>query len=1088
MERRFEDLIQDLNNESEEVRKDAIVWLSQIGGETALPPLRALVQDPSTGVRHFARRAIDAIEARLRIDSGVENHQDTGSFEPGQVEDAGGFEPGQVEEYLLSPDRGERLAAARVLEHSSGEEAHRLASERLAVESDPEIQTVFLGILGTFRDNKDLGLILSLLEHENALVRGEAVNALEGFYHPSIPGHLTALVDDPDNRTRANVLLILGRYDEGKAMGPLIEMSRRPEVWMKDSAIHVAKNLSTPRCVELLGEMYRRNRSDSYLEPKISAALKELADRGDRTAQEILEQPSGPISEQERTRIDLETVLDSIEKELREGVDPREKRVRRTVVGNLEEFYAALADPEYERRLSAVEAGVRLDRTAAARAFRERLEIETHPFVLSKLAKELGYAGGSDDIPVIAKMLKHPDGRVRANAIEGLGQIGGPGIHDLVKALLEDPVPRVRANAARIVSRIDREQAFSTLKDMIVSEAAGVSESAIHAIGEVWTDDVLDLLELALGKENQEVKIRIFKVLAHLSTKSSLAARIYSRYRTEGDSLLVSQGDVEAMLRIVQDPDPAQRLQGLEGLKTCPDSRAPAAIERAATRDKDLKVRKRAQEALRTRDLEVERTEIHYSVGAVLYRRWRQGTFTSSDLALGFRDIEDKSRALDFGGNLDEGLIRRNLAVADVGKRALAYHQDGCLDLAFGGDEIVEKAARNVQIDRLIRERLAELETERLKGIEAGDGAEAVAPLLADTPAAEVGSWVSQNRGVAVAMGVLMTTLCLGLLAHYFGRSQGGVGWSLEVPGVTTLLPCGLELVAMDSDGGLVSLEASTGRLSWKFNLTAMDKPFAPCTNGRGVFLSSPEGRIVAVSMRTGRRLWIADIVGLSGPPSIESGLLYALGRGSVPTLHGIDPETGKVRLTKPVEPDVQAIQAFEGGVLLARTRMVSMFVPKMERLAWECPLPSDLSKTVQPFEMGGILVVCLKDRVVGIGKDGRQLWETMLGEGQSLLRTSMGRKEFVILAGKEVQIIGADGKAGGRAALRSDATLVRAGRSEICSSNAQGEVFVLSFKDRVDRYVSKVKRGPVLDLVKIGATLYAAAGGRVEAMPVPRR
>ncbi|MBI4859557.1 MAG: HEAT repeat domain-containing protein [Candidatus Riflebacteria bacterium] len=1077
MQRSAQELVFDLSSDIEEVRKVAVIWLAQVGDASVLPHLRRLTQDPSTAIRHFARRAIDTIERR------------TGVRPAGAAEAPFPFDQERWQERLTAQDPAERLAAAQAFEKIPDPSVRRLAAQLLPAESDPQVKGALLKVLGRCRDEADLPLIFRHLVETDATVRSEAVLALEGFYNQSIVDHLLPLVRDPDNRTRANVLLILGRYDEQLVVAPLTEMATSQEVWMKDSALFVARSLATPRCVELMGRMYQESLKDSYLLPKIDRALKELAEKDDPAAQRVLRSLSQGRFQQEESRIDLDRVLDTIEIELREGMEGRERRVQRFAISTPDEFREAIVHADYERRLSAVEAGVNLDRTATAQVFRERLPAESHPFVLSKLVKELGRVGNEADIPAIAACLSHPDGRVRANAVEGLAHIGGEKVYDLVKPLLDDPVPRVKANAARIISRIDRDRAFGTLKQMIMAEAAGVSDSAIHALGEVWTDDVLELLELALGKQNQELRIKIFKVLQRLSTKSQVASQIYTRYRQEGDALLLKQGDVEAMVRMAHDPDPSIWIRALENLKKSPDARALPILERAL-KDPEPRVRHTAQAALRVRDLELEQDALFYRVGAQVYRAAKKGDFdVSTDLAVHLKNIEDQGKAMDRGGSLSEALTLRNQAMAQLGQSAIVHlRADPETMRQLGLDADVSRIAK---LEKLIEDRLQALEEESVVMGPTKVAKAAAVPVEEPMVStwAVLKSWIASNRGLATGIGVGVTVMALGLFTAYLGRPPVRASWKREVKGVIRLVSAGESLIACDAAGATWNLRAASGTVSWGFSLVTLEDPFDPVTDGRLVCLSAPEGRIVAVWVSGGRKAWDVRVAGLVGPPAVEGGAVYAVGKDMVGkdaewTLYQLDPSTGRARVKRTLPGDTLFARSYEGGLLVGLRRSIALMSTSLERTIWELPLSADLVVKPLPFEVGGLVVVTTADRALGINVNGTKVWDIPLEAGAKVVACVGSRREFCILSGAVVQVVEVDGKVGTKVKLRAVPTTVHGSRGELFYADAAGEISGYTFKDKTERSIG-AGPGAVHDLLRQGPVLFVATGDLVEALPL---
>lgn len=706
MQKSVKELIFDLSSDIEEVRKVAIIWLAQVGDDAVLPELRRMTQDPSTAIRYFARRAIDTIEKRVK--GGAGPSQPAAPQTRIQVED--------WRAKLAQEDPAARLAAAQALSKLDEMQARGLVRMALPAEAEPGVKGALLAVLAQHKNEADLDLIFAELSDANPAVRADAVLALESFYHPSIRDRLLPLVRDPDNRTRANVLLVLGRYDADLIAGPLAEMATSREIWNKDSALWVLRRLRTPRAVELLGRMHAENRSDSYLFPKVDAALRELAAKGDEAAVKVLASLEAGRFEKTEGKLELDRVLDDIESEVDD--DGRDKRAKRVEITTVSAFESAIEDADFEQRLAAVDAGVRLDPIAAAMAFRARLPHEQHPFVISKMIKELGRVGGPADVDLIAGQLGHPDARVRANAIEGLALLGGETLYERIKPLLEDASPRVQATAAKVVYAIDRDRAFRKLKAMIASRETAVSDAAVHALGDVHADDVLELLEIALGQDDQELRLKIFRVLQRLSAKSPIAASIYARYREEGDGVLLKSGDLAHSVGVAADTSSNSRLQAIKVLRESADARAQAALEKLA-RDRDQNVKREAMAALRVRDLELERGVMLYQLGSVLYRSWKRGELENPELDAAFDKVEKHGQSLDQGGDPAGVLTYRALAMAEAGRRSLDLVNDFALKHRARGprpgdaqtdeltvDDLPALAAKIGQVDRKMEERL----------------------------------------------------------------------------------------------------------------------------------------------------------------------------------------------------------------------------------------------------------------------------------------------------------------------------------------------------------------------------------------------
>jgi HEAT repeat protein len=98
--------------------------------------------------------------------------------------------------------------------------------------------------------------------------------------------------------------------------------------------------------------------------------------------------------------------------------------------------------------------------------------------------------GGADDVPALAKALKHEGARVRREAAEDLGQIGAPAagaVPSLLQLVEKDPDPLTRVAAARAVAGIDpkNETAILALVEALNDKAANVRKRAAQSLGDL---------------------------------------------------------------------------------------------------------------------------------------------------------------------------------------------------------------------------------------------------------------------------------------------------------------------------------------------------------------------------------------------------------------------------------------------------------------------------------------------------------------------------------------------------------------------------------------------------------------------------
>lgn len=139
---------------------------------------------------------------------------------------------------------------------------------------------------------------------------------------------------------------------------------------------------------------------------------------------------------------------------------------------------------------------------------KKRLQVEKHDFVKSALTKAVGLFGDYQVAPVIAKFLKDPDSRVRANAIEALELIGDPRPVAYVRPLMNDPDNRVRANCFRMLINYGETQAIEALRKMAESKEQWMQESASVILRMIERESDPDDIRVKLESPYLEDRIR----------------------------------------------------------------------------------------------------------------------------------------------------------------------------------------------------------------------------------------------------------------------------------------------------------------------------------------------------------------------------------------------------------------------------------------------------------------------------------------------------------------------------------------------------------------------------------------------------
>ena len=160
----------------------------------------------------------------------------------------------------------------------------------------------------------------------------------------------------------------------------------------------------------------------------------------------------------------------------------------------------------------------------------QALKQEEDVFVISALVKASGILGERTIISILQPYLGHKDGRVRANAVEGLEAIGDEMGWPLIVPLLNDEDHRVRANAARALIHFDEAEARRLVQSLINSQKTKERATALYFLRTVkvsWSEKMLwsfierekqpDLHRLACGLIAESGTFRSIKFLERLS-------------------------------------------------------------------------------------------------------------------------------------------------------------------------------------------------------------------------------------------------------------------------------------------------------------------------------------------------------------------------------------------------------------------------------------------------------------------------------------------------------------------------------------------------------------------------------------------
>ncbi len=807
-------LLQDLSSDQEEVRKFAVIGLSETGDPKIQSHLERMTRDRSPAVRYFARTGLNKLLKRQRASQ-------PSAWDRALTEAAlDDVDLAAWRRNLADVDPRRRLEAVMAAERIVDPAIYVVLQEALASEADVRVQATLLKAIARFRRPESFKLIEGFMASSDSRVRANAVEALDVLAHRAAKPLLEPLLEDADNRVRGNALKAMARFDRSRALKGAEDMSRSPRIWMRATAVWLLRQLGGDDSARLLRQMLRKESGE--MSEKILDALKDLSEQGSLVASDA-----------------LGTRESGVHRVPEAQANPRPEKVE-----------DLLGSESYRERIEAVQATVNLAREQAAALLRELLQKEEHHFVIATAIKILGQVGASQDIQLISGYLTHPDARIRANAIEGLAATGKEAVYALIEPLLADPNNRVRANAARVMAAKDSDRAFGALKDMLLAPDPILADSALFALKKIGTDQILEVLEIGLQHNSQEVQLKVMKVLELLGQENDLARQLHEKYRERGTSGQWVAEPLENVLSRMNDPDAAIRMAALEKLSHFPRTRARSRI-RLATRDKDVRVRDRALELVQEADIEERRRAYLTNLGLASYRTLKDKAEEFPELQVYRERILEASDRLDRGNDMADSLSMRREQVLALGERVFVMFESGRVeDPGLTG------------ICRLIVELETERDRRRSRASQAASDKRG--PVLEGVPPA---LW-----------GVLVLALCLMVAGWFLmPGSDGPLVWRRGKTAPGRLTVSGDLLLAAEAGGNLVAYRKRTGSIFWT-TAPGRGEMHAPVVSGERVYVADDGGVVSGFRLDTGERSSSTQLQGrILAPPVVTPDAIYVL-------------------------------------------------------------------------------------------------------------------------------------------------------------------------------------------------------------------
>ena len=413
--------------ESDNIQDFLALALGNIESEKAVTLLVNALNDPQHEVRFNAAQALGMLEHPAALDILLEtlhNYMET-------TVDSSVADPGQVffeEDSIIS--------AVMALGKIKNWRAIAVLKKLYEQEKSSRIRASAIQALGMLGSDKLLPVFQQALKDEDPRVRANAIEAIEEMKSASIVGIIQPYLDDPNNRVKANVAKAIWKYGDFDVSSTISQMLKHENKWYKASAAYVIGELKDPRFISSLANTIkdedpdvRRNSIFAFRKIEYKKALPYL-------------QP-------------------------------------------------LLLDPNFDVRVEAVLALSKCVPEVAGEILAEKLKTEENQVVQATIISSLGTLGYKESAPQIKTYLDSNDTRVVANAIDALSLLLPQPDSELFsryKQLLKHPDNRVKSNAIKALWKCGKYDVLENLRELFKSKNQKELTSATFILGEIGAE------------------------------------------------------------------------------------------------------------------------------------------------------------------------------------------------------------------------------------------------------------------------------------------------------------------------------------------------------------------------------------------------------------------------------------------------------------------------------------------------------------------------------------------------------------------------------------------------------------------------
>ncbi|HBC75402.1 MAG TPA: hypothetical protein DC017_11250 [Candidatus Wallbacteria bacterium] len=491
----------------------------------------------------------------------------------------------------------------------------------LAAEQNTFIRATLISAVGKLGGRNNMDALLPFVKDADARVVANVVQALESIGNPKCVEHIVKLVAHADNRVRANTVKAIWKFAHTNVTANRIVFERLKEMMfstknqMRESAIYVLGEIGDDESIDLLSIAANDKSPDikAKAEEALKNALKIKAERE-------LETSTPPVSEEEISRIPsldarppriepkaepkIEApaqpkVTINLEKPSSKDVEPEPKRQQSEKVapaaepekkqpaaqpalkeeardtaplGDPIETSAALEpakviDDATRKEIDKIQKLIDAGDSSSLEDLVKRLAAEKNTFIKATLVSAVGKLGGRDNMEAVIGFLNDEDTRVVANTAEALENLGNSKcVEELIKHINHND-NRVRANVVKAIWKYAQSNMsanrviLARLKTMMFSSKAQMRESALYVLGEIASDEALELITIAVSDKVESVQQKAKEALERAEAR---------RKETPAPAAAKTQSFSEAKKKTPQSPG-ASKTQGRQkGVSAAP--------------------------------------------------------------------------------------------------------------------------------------------------------------------------------------------------------------------------------------------------------------------------------------------------------------------------------------------------------------------------------------------------------------------------------------------------------------------------------------------------------------------------------------